>query len=1043
MRKIKKIIAVLNIILILFSCVQSSLGAVLGDDVTLYDKGECDYTLQANDGAGFYKLTCTYVEYIDKDGKGYPAYCINRGIDGIGEYYSYRVNLSELIHDDRLWRVAVNGYPNKSAQELGVENDFDAFFATKQAVYTILGNFNIDTHYRAVNARGEKIIAAIRAMVNEGLYGTATYDSPSVNVSKSGDLRTENIGGTEYLTQNYVVSSVYNLKSYEVELQNAPVGTKLLDVNGNEATTFTTNSFKLAIPYNSINNNINCVVRIDNAKVKTYPVFYGKTSLAGTQNYMVVRDPYETTSNYTTLAINTNNASVEIIKKDEQTGEAISNTVFTIYDNTGNQITTATTDNNGKAKFSNLYPGTYTIKETTANTNYVLNIDTINVNLKYGESKTIDFTNKKKTGKIKVIKVDKDNNEVKLEGVVFEILDKNNNVIQTLTTNSNGEATSKDLRIEEQFKVKEKTTKNEYVLSDKVETVVLKENEIKNLTFENEKKKGQLKIVKVDKDFNEIKLEGVVFEILDNNNKVVETLKTDSNGEAISKKLPIDIAYTIKEKETKADYKKTNETFKINLIENQIVTKTIENEKKKGSLKIIKVDKDNHKVVLGNVEFDLYSDEFKKVIGKFFTNVDGEIKIDNLRIGNYSLIEKITGKWYNLADDTEVKVIEDKTVDTTIENELKKGQVKVIKVDLDNNEVKLKDVEFNVFDENGNIVDTIKTNENGEAETKRLPINQNYTIQESKTLKNYVLSEEKQTLILTQDQITEITFCNEKIKGKVEITKVSKNDNKITKETKGTVLENAEFEIYNDKDKLVETLSTAKDGKATSGLLEYGKYYIKEINTGSDYYLLNTNKYEFEITENHKVIPVVVENESVDIGLDIDKNGIVQAQPNDEIKYGFNSLKNTSNVSLDNFTWTDNLPYEYVRITKLFTGTYNEDLDYIVKYKTNKSEEYIEYEKYNTQKNNYIDFTKVELAEDEFITDFKVKFGTVKAGFEAIEKPFIFAKVLPTVKAEDRWVNYTKLTGNYKDKELEDKAEWETTSYYKKLEIKKLPKTGF
>ena len=35
------------------------------------------------------------------------------------------------------------------------------------------------------------------------------------------------------------------------------------------------------------------------------------------------------------------------------------------------------------------------------------------------------------------------------------------------------------------------------------------------------------------------------------------------------------------------------------------------------------------------------------------------------------------------------------------------------------------------------------------------------------------------------------------------------------------------------------------------------------------------------------------------------------------------SLKNTSNVALDNFTWTDNLPYEYVRITKLFTGTYN------------------------------------------------------------------------------------------------------------------------
>ena len=144
-----------------------------------------------------------------------------------------------------------------------------------------------------------------------------------------------------------------------------------------------------------------------------------------------------------------------------------------------------------------------------------------------------------------------------------------------------------------------------------------------------------------------------------------------------------------------------------------------------------------------------------------------------------------------------------------------------------------------------------------------------------------------------------------------------------------------------------------------------------------------------------------------------------------------------------NFTWTDNLPYDYVRITKLFTGTYNEDLDYIVKYKTNKSEDYIEFGKYNTQKNNYIDFTSVRLEDDEFITDFKVEFGKVKAGFEAIEKPFIFAKVLPTVQPEDKWTNYTTLTGDYKEHHLEDKAEWTTTSYGKKLEITKLPRTGF
>ncbi|MDO5556268.1 MAG: prealbumin-like fold domain-containing protein, partial [Clostridia bacterium] len=325
----------------------------------------------------------------------------------------------------------------------------------------------------------------------------------------------------------------------------------------------------------------------------------------------------------------------------------------------------------------------------------------------------------------------------------------------------------------------------------------------------------------------------------------------------------------------------------------------------------------------------------------------------------------------------------------------------------------------------------------------RLPIDQIYTIQETKTLENYVLNQDIKTVILKQDQITDITFTNEKIKGYIEISKASFNDNELTGYAKGTLLEGAIFEVYDEGNNLVDTITTDTTGKGISRLLEYGEYYIKEKDTGSDYYLLNTNKYDVQIRENMKKVSVTIENESVKIGLDIDKKGIIQSQANDEIKYSFNILKNTSNTYLDNFTWEDNLPYQYIKIVKLFTGTYNQDLDYIVKYKTNKSDNYIVYGKYNTKKNNYIDFTKIVLSEDEYITDYKIEFGTVMPNFEAIEKPFIFTKVLETVNENDKWTNYTKLTGNYLEHKLEDKAEWTTISYYKELKIKKLPKTGF
>jgi len=417
-----------------------------------------------------------------------------------------------------------------------------------------------------------------------------------------------------------------------------------------------------------------------------------------------------------------------------------------------------------------------------------------------------------------------------------------------------------------------------------------------------------------------------------------------------------------------------------------------------------------------------------------------ELRVDK----TYFVKELSTLDNYVLSNDIQKVVLEPGEIKTlTFENELKKGQIKIIKVDKDNNEIHLSGVEFQIIDEDDNIVDTIITGENGIAVSKELRIDKKYFIKELSTLKNYVLGEEIKQIVLEQDKITDIIFENEKIKGYIQITKLSEDDNHITGDKKGTLLKDAVFEIMNDNNDIIAIVKTLDDGKILTPLLEYGDYYIKENSSGSDNYLLNNEIYKVEIRENLQVIPIKITNKSVKIGLDIEKDGIIQSQANDEIKYSFNTLKNTSNVALDNFTWTDNLPYEYIRITKLFTGTYNEDLEYAVKYKTNKSEGYIEFGKYSTQKNNYIDFTKVNLASDEYITDYKLEFGTVMPGFEAIEKPFIFAKVLSTVSADDKWTNYTNLTGNYKENKLEDKAEWTTISYAKELKLNKLPKTGY
>ena len=90
-------------------------------------------------------------------------------------------------------------------------------------------------------------------------------------------------------------------------------------------------------------------------------------------------------------------------------------------------------------------------------------------------------------------------------------------------------------------------------------------------------------------------------------------------------------------------------------------------------------------------------------------------------------------------------------------------------------------------------------------------------------MKNYVLNEEPQTAVLEQDEITTLTFTNEKIKGQIEITKISADDNELTGEEKGTFLKDAVFEVYTETDELVDTITILGNGKGISKLLKYRK----------------------------------------------------------------------------------------------------------------------------------------------------------------------------------------------------------------------------
>ena len=373
----------------------------------------------------------------------------------------------------------------------------------------------------------------------------------------------------------------------------------------------------------------------------------------------------------------------------------------------------------------------------------------------------------------------------------------------------------------------------------------------------------------------------------------------------------------------------------------------------------------------------------------------------------------------------------------TLEIQPKLGQVKVIKVDKDNNETKLEGVKFEVQDKDGNVLETLTTNEEGEATTSKYLLKdyENLYFKEIETNEKYVLDEEIKEVKLEADKIKNVTFENEKIKGKIKIVKTSKDDNKITGQKAGTPLEGVKFEIYNSENKLIEKVKTNKNGIAITSDLEKGDYKIKEVETNK-YYYLNKQNIDATIVNNKEEVVIKITNESKNPDLDIEKNGPDKAEVGGKIEYDI-SLRNTGNTALENFTMTDILPSKYINVAKFKTGTYNQDLTYDLSYKTNMSGGYILLmEDLKTKENYEINFEE-ELADNEYVTEIKLEFGTADIGFCSNENPHISGTVKKSMKSEQVFENIATLSGECEGHKVNDKSKWKTFSY------KLLPKTGF
>lgn len=176
--------------------------------------------------------------------------------------------------------------------------------------------------------------------------------------------------------------------------------------------------------------------------------------------------------------------------------------------------------------------------------------------------------------KVVIVKKDKITNEA-IEGVTFLITDKEENEVGKYTTDKNGKIEFNT--IEDEFNIKEIEAPNEYIIDSNTYNFKISKNEENIFEFFNEKKQGQINIIKKSKEYNEITalkentpLSDVSFYIYNEDMEVVDDVTTNEFGIALSKKLPIG-KYYIKEYKTKEGYQILEKLIEIEILENEDV----------------------------------------------------------------------------------------------------------------------------------------------------------------------------------------------------------------------------------------------------------------------------------------------------------------------------------------------------------------------------------------------------------------------------------------------------------------------------------------
>ncbi len=348
-----------------------SVEAALGE-VNIYN-GDYELAYLSINGA-VKKQDYTYFLYESNDGttKESPAYCVNPTIPGVpqtvGPGESIKYLAEEKASDPKVVGIISNGYPHRSLGELNLDNKYQAYYATKMALWCyLLPNWNIANLKVAPGLTGteldigNRILAAAKDIYKRGTTYNYMLEPRMTATAETSVAYPVTINGEEYKQQVFTVWSETWVYDYDVSVDfsdpaSVPAGTKIVDMDNNEITAVTTEptgdgyagQFKVLYPLESVEGQTGNIQLSLSAPVAQYAAMYAvcqeKDKYGNLQNYICdldnnVRLDLAAVSSYTDDGIpDPDQTALKIIKLEEGTEIPLEGAIFSVYDPEGKKV---------------------------------------------------------------------------------------------------------------------------------------------------------------------------------------------------------------------------------------------------------------------------------------------------------------------------------------------------------------------------------------------------------------------------------------------------------------------------------------------------------------------------------------------------------------------------------------------------------------------------------------------------------------------------------------------------------------------------------